>query len=283
MSAQGATVAADGLRVAYLGSEYYSSSNVSPADRRELAKAAAPRTAAGGPWQRRAALVLLAESAPHDAAEVAAKMAADPKLADQLRTDAFQVQLVTQPADEARRAAIAALEAENAARKRLALTYLIQGSNELRVLAGGFFLSGDFDQPTVFESNTNDRPIVPKPPAGVKAEHVRGLLADKDPEVAARAGYVLALLGEPAGLEPLLRYWRQQAKNRSYDDWNKFVYRAVAVSDDPKYIPVLREIYGKLERYEALEFYWTIRIMTGPEILKFRKEVRNKMAAEGRL
>ena len=61
------------------------------------------------------------------------------------------------------------------------------------------------------------------------------------------------------------------------------MYRAVAVSDDPKYIPVLREIYGKLERYEALEFYWTIRIMTGPEILKFRKEVRNKMAAEGRL
>ena len=53
--------------------------------------------------------------------------------------------------------------------------------------------------------------------------------------------------------------------------------RAVAVSDDPKYIPVLREIYGKLERYEALEFYWTIRIMTGPEILRFRKQVRDEV------
>ena len=51
MTVQGATVAADGLRVAYLGSEYYSSSRVSSADRRELAKAAAPRTAAGGQWQ----------------------------------------------------------------------------------------------------------------------------------------------------------------------------------------------------------------------------------------
>ena len=35
---------------------------------------------------------------------------------------------------------------------------------------------------------------------------------------------------------------------------------------------MLREIYGKLQEYEISEFYWTIRIMSGPEILKFRNE-----------
>ena len=49
------------------------------------------------------------------------------------------------------------------------------------------------------------------------------------------------------------------------------------MTDDPKYIPVLRDIYAKLERYEVREFYWTIRIMSGEEILKFRKQVRDAM------
>jgi hypothetical protein len=39
---------------------------------------------------------------------------------------------------------------------------------------------------------------------------------------------------------------------------------------------VLREIYGKMQEYEISQFYWTIRIMSGPEILKFRKEIREK-------
>jgi len=65
----------------------------------------------------------------------------------------------------------------------------------------------------------------------------------------------------------------------SSSDWKKLVYRAIAVVDDPKYIPVLREIYGKLDQYEMSEFYWTIRIMTGPEILSFRKQVRDEVGA----
>ena len=29
--------------------------------------------------------------------------------------------------------------------------------------------------------------------------------------------------------------------------------------------------------YEVSEFYWTIRIMTGPDILKFRKQIRDEV------
>ena len=83
------------------------------------------------------------------------------------------------------------------------------------------------------------------------------------------------LLGDGDGMTPLLRYW--QGQQQASDDWVKSVYRAIAVTDDPKYIPVLRDIYAKLERYDIREFYWTIRIMSGEEILKFRKQVRDAM------
>ena len=52
---------------------------------------------------------------------------------------------------------------------------------------------------------------------------------------------------------------------------------AIAAIDDPQYIPVLREVYGKLEEDEVTEFYWTIRIMSGAEILKFRKQIREEV------
>jgi hypothetical protein len=121
----------------------------------------------------------------------------------------------------------------------------------------------------------NNTPIIPKPPEGVKAEYVRPLLTDPDFEVAAGAGYLLSVLGEPDGIEPLLKYWRRQQKSDT--ESSKLVYQAIAVLDDPKHIPVLREIFAKLDKSELYEFYWTIRIMSGPEILKFRKQVRDVM------
>ena len=91
------------------------------------------------------------------------------------------------------------------------------------------------------------------------------------------AGYLLVLLDESDGMESLLRQWREHG--RGDDRWSRLVYRAIAVADDPRHIPVLREIYGKLQAYEMSEFYWTIRIMSGPEILKFRKQVRDEVGA----
>ena len=44
---------------------------------------------------------------------------------------------------------------------------------------------------------------------------------------AAYAGYLLCLLGEREGLDPLARYWRQHT-DRRHDMWRKLVYRAIA-------------------------------------------------------
>ena len=93
--------------------------------------------------------------------------------------------------------------------------------------------------------------------------------------MAAEAGYLLALMGESRGLEPLLRYAQQQGKSNA--PLQRLAYRAIAVLDDSNQIPLLKKIYAGLNQYEFSEFYWTIRIMTGPEILKFRKLIRDEV------
>jgi hypothetical protein len=261
------------LLATYLGTSYYNPSQVSKADRRELTEAAKPRTSSGSDRQRLVALTLLAAAAPEEAAEAAMRLAENKQLTDSLRADAFQVQLVVQAKKEATQTALAALKGSDAARKKTALKYLVHGSSQLRVLQNSIFLNGDFD--VSGEGRTSGTPIVPKPPAGVKVEDVRPLLANSEPEIAACAGYLLVLLGDSDGMEPLLRYWRQQ--RASFNDWTSLAYRAIAVADDPKYVPVLEQIYSKLKEYEVSEFYWTIRIMSGPEILKLRKRIRDEV------
>ena len=221
------------LLATYLGTSYYNPSQVSKADRRELTEAAKPRTSSGSDRQRLVALTLLAAAAPEEAAEAAMRLAENKQLSDSLRADAFQVQLVVQAKKEATQTALAALKGSDAARKKTALKYLVHGSSQLRVLQNSIFLNGDFD--VSGEGRTSGTPIVPKPPAGVKVEDVRPLLANSEPEIAACAGYLLVLLGDSDGMEPLLRYWRQQ--RASFNDWTSLAYRAIAVADDPEIRP----------------------------------------------
>jgi HEAT repeat protein len=266
------------LMMIYLGDRYYASSSSSPAARRALAAAAKPRAESGTEVQRLVALALLAHASRTDAAAIAARLAEDAKLSDAIRLDAFQIQLMTQPATESRKSALAAIKGKDNARKKLAMRFLVQGSSALRMLHTGFWVYFDLES-VVYSSSSSGTPIVPKPPEGLTAKDVRPLAKDPDAETAATANYLLALLGDRDALEPLVRYWRQNGGSSS--EFKKFVYRAIAVADDPKYIPVLRELYSKYDRsdYELREFYWTIRIMTGSEILKFRKQIRDEVGA----
>ncbi|MEN6451702.1 MAG: HEAT repeat domain-containing protein [Thermoguttaceae bacterium] len=261
------------LNQVYLGTAYMPS-DVPPAARRRAIEDARSRTQSGGDWQRRAALALLATLAKEEAAETAAKIADDPKASEGVRIDAFQVQLASQSDGQARRLAMAALRGNEPKRRTIGLRYLAHGSGALSTLPSGLMLM------TLGYSwtSTNDgHPIVPQPPAGLKPEDVLGLMKDKDAETAANAGYLAVLLGRNDGMAPLLRYWQAGPERRDSSEWARAVYRAIAVTDDPQYIPVLREIRAKLQTYEMSEFYWTIRIMSGEEILKFRKEVRDAM------
>jgi tetratricopeptide (TPR) repeat protein len=99
----------------------------------------------------------------------------------------------------------------------------------------------------------------------------RDLLHDPDPRIASLAKYLAALLGDAHALQALVQSWQT---NNTPGRW--YVYRAIAVMDDPQYVPVLRKIYERTYQKRpayAGSFYWTIRIMSGPEILELRRQI----------
>jgi hypothetical protein len=260
---------------AHFGGTFLPISNNTASKRRELIQDAKAHIDSKSESQRFAALILLANVSNGDAAEAALRLIDDQQLDESLRLDAFQILLLVQPKKDAMQTAVAALEKENAGRKKIALKYLVR-PGVLQTLNNGFILYSYSDSTTEVEYGS-DKLIVPKLPKGVEAGQIRPLLADSDPEIAASAGYLLALMDQPDGMDALLKYWKGQPKK--YNQWSRLAYRAIAVLDDPKYLPVLKEIYANLEQYEVREFYWTIRVMTGPKILKFRKQIRDERGA----
>jgi HEAT repeat protein len=259
----------NGLLTAQFGSPYFDASDLGARARREFLEEAKPRALAGTELQRLTALALLASVAPDAAAEVAAEVADDARLDDGLRRDAFQVLLVTLPDREATQRAVAAMSAGDSARRRLALVRLVEGADALGVLRDVMVLGIDIFGPSRYRGG----PIVPEPPPGLEPHHVRPLLDDPDSQTAAYAGYLLALLGEEEGLGPLLQHWH--AREEDDRQLSRLVYRAIAALNDPSRVSVLEEIYAQHRDGDVSEFYWTIRIMSGPEILRLRKKIRD--------
>ena len=110
----------------------------------------------------------------------------------------------------------------------------------------------------------------------LRPRDVRPLVANATGEAAALTGYLLALMGDRDGLPPLLNYWR--TSKQKDEAVTTLVYRALAVTDDANYLPVLEEIYQQLQdTYNIGDFYWTIRIMHGEEILELRARIRKEV------
>ncbi len=116
------------------------------------------------------------------------------------------------------------------------------------------------------------------PPDGLTEEQVRPLLASKDPDIAAAAGYLLATFGKSDGMDVLINRWRTD-KARGHG-WTQPVYRAISVLDDDARTPILREINSQLHPYEKRDFYWTIRTMHGADVVKLRKEIRDEVGMD---
>lgn len=264
------------LQQMYFGRSYYDRSQLTAGRRRRVQAALEPHIGQGQPSTRFLAISLLAPVAAERSLEELRHMMDDATIPANIRDDAFQLMLLISMPTERTKEAIAALSQNEQGRQRVALRFLALGTDALTQLTQSkiFISTGMFDESFGLTSRSvqTGEAIVPTAPRGVKPEHVRPLLTSSDAEIAALAGYLLTLLGEPDGLEPLIAYWRTQPKNQEVD---RLVYRAIAVHDDPQYIPLLREIYGRLkQQWDQQEFYWTIRIMGGPEILEFRKRLR---------
>jgi len=262
-----------GLIRAYLGERFYVPSLVDGAAIQAAQRDAEHWIASGNEAQRAAALALLARAAPDDAIRIGRKMLGDPSLPADARRHVFRVLLsASSKRDEAELVRIALDAVRDDALRGIALAYL--AGDHVAVYAGGagYQLQLHLVSHEVF---TSGKPIAPKPPPGLRPQHVRAWIDDKDAKTAAYAGYLLALMKEHEGLPPLLAYWNSLAK-RTWNE-NRLVVRAVAALNDSTRIPELRKIYKETDRWRMREFYWTVRSMTGPAILKFRKEIRDEV------
>jgi HEAT repeat protein len=177
---------------------------------------------------------------------------------------------------KAREIAVAALAQPSAAARRIAVAYLAVGASNGSYLRGQISLDrvrNDPEDDEIFLYNGN-QPIVLTPPKDIKPEMIRPLLKDPDEEVAAYAGYLLAMTGDREGVAPVIRYWREREKRWSL--WQRLAYRSVAAVGDDSMTPLLEEIYGSFDAndYSKREFYWTVKSLKGANAMKFIERIK---------
>jgi hypothetical protein len=226
----------------------------------------------GTAWQKNVAIARLIEISADNAAELAQRVYDDPNVAEAFRHDAFQLLLLASDDKDASEIAAREIPLADPAIRKLALLYLAGGQKGVGSLRneaslnprGGFF-------------NYSREAVSIEPPAGVTLEMLKPLLADSDDETAAAAGCLAALLGNSDGLPTLVRVWRA---HKDSDSWTPALYRAIAALDDDQNTPVLAEINQQLSTWDKARFYWTIRSMHGPAVLKLRKQIRDAVGMD---
>jgi hypothetical protein len=190
---------------------------------------------------------------------------------------------------QAQKDAEGALRGHEPTFQRMALYYLTADSASLSTLRDALPIQANtlaFTNLSRALGNTGNALSEPVPtlPKWLTPQLLRPLLKAADPELAALAGYSLSLLAEPAGLEPLLSYWRSEPAGA--ERWDKRVYQAVAQLDDDAQVAVLEKIYagarsGSSSTYRDTsiikDLYWTIRGMDGPNARRLRTRIRGEV------
>ncbi|UUO04353.1 HEAT repeat domain-containing protein [Blastopirellula sp. J2-11] len=264
------------LMYAYFGKSYWYGGDLSASKREKIVTAAQQHAEAGGEMDSLVALQLLAKIDERLACQIATKIAEDPARPDALRRNAFHISLLLTPEEEQVENLLAAMKSEQTERRELAFEMLIAGSEDrsLYRIYDTFTFTWPYNELSI---NGPQGPIIPTLPPGLEIESVRPWMKHPSTKIRAYAGYVLALAGEVEGLDPLLEYWRTDANRNSVT--NILVFRAISKLNASQHIDILRNIYNP-EQFgytENRRFYWTIRIMSGDEVLELRKKIRDEV------
>ena len=238
-------------------------------------------------WQRRVALALLLQFDREAALESANEMLKDKKLPASLQADAFTTMLIGTPAESAGEASVAMLAGGNPALARTAVKFLTLGRSSLHSFADEHFRLPntvvDDSEPQLIGLAGDESTKGKSLPKGLTVDLLQPYLAGPDEELASFAAHLMALLGDSSGMDRLIAHWRHEATGHGGHAWQKLVYEAIAVGNDPRFVPVLEEIFRSTQKdypYAIREFYWSIRSMTGPEILKLRKTIRDEVGMD---
>lgn len=269
----------DSIRRIYFGRDFFFETEIFANDRATATEAAKHQLESGSESQRFVALCILATAAQDEMPVYVKRIRDDQSATDVLRRDALQFLLAISVADQAREAAIAALSGDSELDHRIALKFLAEGRDGLDIFRGDMYISLPDRNEFVYMRSDE---FTLAPPKGLDTARLIPLARSADAEIAAYAGYFLALMEDEGSdhLDRLIDHWRASA--RSDSNWSKMVYRAISARNDGSRADVLGRIFEELksDTWEVREFYWTIRGMTGREVLKLRKQIRDEVGME---
>jgi HEAT repeat protein len=248
------------------------------ADKPALMHDATPMLQMGTELQRTEALCLIFGAQPDAAVQPAKAILANTSNTSALRNASLQILLLALPEADAQALAVSQLPDQST--RRTAVSYLAIGSQAASRFRGDVYLNAASQATIEYGGFGQADPIIHvRVPAGLQLQPLTALMNDSDPDIAGYAGYLAALLGERRGMESLLKAARAHGFE---SDWASLVYRAITKLDDDSQTPVLEEIYKSFgqQKWLAREFYWTIRAMHGPNILKLRKRIRDEVGMD---
>jgi HEAT repeat protein len=274
----------DGMQKCYLGNNRWQVQNATKKARDRVIEAGTAHAKSGKRFERLIALALLVGADKDTAAELAQKIVDTEKEPLEDRRDALRILLRVQDRRQAQSTAVQLLASPHAELCEEALAFFVEPADSTLTLADGQFyiytfqFRGNYEQPDTKKIEL---------PADLKAEQVLPLLRSRQEKTAAYAGYLLCMLDHEEGLPALLRYW--EAHSARDAAVSRLVYQAIAQLNSEAHVPLLARIYQQFQNSDADEsshggegfsvkdFYWTIRTMTGPQILALRKKIREEV------
>jgi HEAT repeat protein len=283
MTAAKANVIFDGLQQCYLGNKRYQIQSMQSKQLDKLTTPALARGRAGSRFERLISLGLLLISDKEKAADTARTIVEGTKYDLPERTDALRILLAAQDRKEAQATAAKMLSSTQPELCEEALAFLVNPDSNV-TLAGGEFSIYSFQIRGFAESPDQTKVEAPK---DLKPESLLPLLKSPREKTVGYAGYLLCLLDREEGLQPLLRYWDAHGTQDAM--LSRLVYRAVAQLNAESQVPLLARIYQQFHNPDAdaesqgssdfsiKDFYWTIRTMTGPQVLALRKKIREEV------
>jgi HEAT repeat protein len=255
--------------------ENLSENRKSPATVKRVLADTLPRLSKGNEGARFLAIYLLAET---DTSLALGNFPPDAEIKGSLvhRRDMALLELIVAPQKKADDIALKLLTNETADLRRVGLMWLTRSYADQ---THQYFRNGELHwyADDLQYRHTNARQAqFPRLPSDLQVEALLPLLKDSDPHSAAAAGFLLVAKDRPEGWEPLYRAWRSTAFDVKL---TRMVFTAAALLGDDSRVPILEEIYRHYvehNNYSIPAFYWTIRIMDGPRVLRLRKTIRDE-------
>ncbi len=265
---------------AYFSEEIYNLEETPPREIKRCASDCTRYADEGTPWQRVTALLVLLNVDRESVIPLAESVFTDEELPLDVREVALNVLLFCEKETDALDRSTRLLDAEEQAFAETGLVYAtLQNDGLMDVLGDSArYVSWRGHSYETSESG----PIVPEAPEGISLPQLDRFLDHSELAVRAQAGYLRALLGDFQSLDDVIAAWEAAPHNELA---RRLAYGAISRVNDPATVPVLEQIYTQLKndpyaQNEVKQLYWTIRTMTGPEILGLRKQIRTDYGAD---